>query len=216
MGRAPLVDAEDRGMTQQLRAVLAGCGRISAVWLSAVRDMAEIAIVGLVDIREEAARARAEEFGLPDAVVGTDFDAVLAATAPDLVFDCTSPEAHVPVRLAALRRGCHGLGEKPLADSLAGARQLVAAEREAGRSLAVAQNRRYNPHIRQLRALVAAGALGPLTTIDSDHYMGNHFGGFRERMAHPLLLDMAIHTFDAARCITGADPVSVYCKEWNP
>jgi predicted dehydrogenase len=31
-----------------------------------------------------------------------------------------------------------------------------------------------------------------------------------------LLLDMAIHTFDQARLLSGADPVSVYCKEWNP
>jgi predicted dehydrogenase len=35
-------------------------------------------------------------------------------------------------------------------------------------------------------------------------------------MEHVLLLDMAIHTLDAARFIAGADPVSVYCKEWNP
>ena len=31
-------------------------------------------------------------------------------------------------------------------------------------------------------------------------------------MEHVLLLDMAIHTFDQARLITGADPVSVYCQ----
>jgi len=35
-------------------------------------------------------------------------------------------------------------------------------------------------------------------------------------MKHVLLLDMAIHSFDAARFISGADPVSVFCKEWNP
>ena len=35
-------------------------------------------------------------------------------------------------------------------------------------------------------------------------------------MEHVLLLDMAIHTFDQARLITGADPVSVYRQEWNP
>jgi predicted dehydrogenase len=35
-------------------------------------------------------------------------------------------------------------------------------------------------------------------------------------MRHVLLLDMAIHTFDAARYISGADPVAVYCHEWNP
>ncbi len=35
-------------------------------------------------------------------------------------------------------------------------------------------------------------------------------------MNHPLLLDMAIHTFDQARQLTGADPVEVYCKAFNP
>jgi predicted dehydrogenase len=31
-----------------------------------------------------------------------------------------------------------------------------------------------------------------------------------------LLLDMAIHTFDAARCLSGLDASAVYCREWNP
>ena len=35
-------------------------------------------------------------------------------------------------------------------------------------------------------------------------------------MLHVLLLDMAIHSFDQARLISGADPVAVYCREWNP
>lgn len=34
--------------------------------------------------------------------------------------------------------------------------------------------------------------------------------------ARPLILDMAIHTFDQARFTTGPDPVSVYCQEYNP
>jgi predicted dehydrogenase len=52
--------------------------------------------------------------------------------------------------------------------------------------------------------------------VDSDFYIGAHFGGFRDRMEHVLLVDMAIHTFDAARYISGADATSVYCHEWNP
>lgn len=35
-------------------------------------------------------------------------------------------------------------------------------------------------------------------------------------MDHPLLLDMAVHAFDAARWFLGADPVGVYCEEFNP
>jgi predicted dehydrogenase len=50
----------------------------------------------------------------------------------------------------------------------------------------------------------------------ADFYMGAHFGGFRDLMDYPLILDMSIHTFDAARYLTGADPVSVYCHSFNP
>jgi predicted dehydrogenase len=48
------------------------------------------------------------------------------------------------------------------------------------------------------------------------HFVPAHFGGFREKMDHVLLVDMAIHPFDAVRCLTGANAESVYCEEWNP
>ena len=103
-----------------------------------------------------------------------------------------------------------------MADTMDHAREMVAAAQEAGKIYGVIQNRRYDPNIRRLRNFLTSGKIGPLTTVNCDFYIGAHFGGFRDHMEHPLLLDMAIHTFDAARFITGADPVSVYCKEWNP
>jgi predicted dehydrogenase len=78
------------------------------------------------------------------------------------------------------------------------------------------QNRRYNAQIRALRDLVVSGTIGQVGYIGADFFLGPHFGGFREAMDSPLILDMAIHTFDQARFITGADPVSVYCHEFNP
>jgi predicted dehydrogenase len=203
-------------VTQHLTAVLVGCGSMSRTWARTAAEIENFDLVGFVDIFEEAARARAEEYGEPDWVVGTDLEAVLAQTRPDIVFDCTVPEAHIQVTLTALAHGAHVLGEKPLADSLDNARKMIAAAEAAGKVYAVMQNRRFDPNIRRVRTLVESGRLGPLTTLNSDFYVGAHFGGFRDRMEHVLLLDMAIHTFDAARFISGADPVSVYCKEWNP
>lgn len=200
----------------KVRVIIAGCGGMSAAWLNAAKQVEEVEIVGLVDIREEAARKRAEEFGLQKAMIGTDLKAMLEQVAPDAVFDVTVPEAHVHVTLTALEHGCHVLGEKPLADSMENARQAVAAAQEAGKIYAVIQNRRYDPRIRRLRSFLESGAIGDVTTVNCDFYIGAHFGGFRDSMPHVLLLDMAIHTFDAARFITGADAVSVFCKEWNP
>ncbi|HUT26003.1 MAG TPA: Gfo/Idh/MocA family oxidoreductase [Sumerlaeia bacterium] len=203
-------------MAERIKAVLVGCGGIAGAWLGAVSEMDDVEMVGFVDLIEESARKRAEEFGWKDAPVGTRMGEMLERTKPDVVFDCTVPEAHVQVTLEALEHGCHVLGEKPLADSMANARKMVEAARKAGRIYAVIQNRRYHEPIRRLRAFLESGAIGPVTTVNSDFYIGAHFGGFRDRMEHVLLLDMAIHTFDAARLISGRDPVAVYCKEWNP
>ena len=203
-------------MSEPLRAVLVGCGGISQAWLKPAQTIQGLEIVGLVDIVEANARQRAEQFGLTAAEVGTDLAAVLDHTHPDLVFNCTIPEAHLEVTLEALNHGCHVLGEKPLADTLENARRMVAAAEASGKLFAVMQNRRFLPEIRALQQFLQSGALGPLTTLNSDFFLGPHFGGFRDVMQHVLLLDMAIHTFDQARFLTGADPVSVYCKEWNP
>ncbi len=199
-----------------LRAVLVGCGGISGAWLAPISQTPEIELVALVDIQEDAARQRAHEYGLHSVAIGTDLNAMLKQTTPDVVFNCTIPEAHIHVTLAALAHGCHVLSEKPMADTMDNARRIVEAAQQADKICAVIQNRRYTSQIRRLKHFLHTGALGPLTTVDTDFYIGAHFGGFRDRMQHVLLLDMAIHTFDAARLLIDADPVSVFCKEWNP
>jgi predicted dehydrogenase len=198
-----------------MKIVLAGCGSMSQTWLKTANSL-NLEMVGVVDLYEEAARNRAVSSGWPQARIGTDLAKMLAETKPDLVFDCTVPQAHTEVTLTALANGCHVLGEKPMADSLENARKMVAAAQKAGKLYAVIQNRRYDPNVRRLKEFIKGGSLGPLTTLNSDFYLGAHFEGFRLTMPHVLLVDMAIHTFDTARFISGADPVSVYCKEWNP
>ena len=203
-------------MNKKIKAVLVGCGGMAGAWLKAAQEAGDIEWVGFVDLREEAARNRATESGATAPVVGTDLATVLAAARPDVVCDCTVPEAHHRVTLTALAHGCHVLGEKPLADSMTHAREMVAAARQAGKIYAVIQNRRYLPQIRRLKNFLNAGTIGEITTVNCDFYIGAHFGGFRDKMRHVLLLDMAIHTFDQARFLSGADAVAVYCKEWNP
>jgi predicted dehydrogenase len=203
-------------MERLLTAVLVGCGGISRAWLDAVRDIPGLTMTGFVDINAEAARTRAAEYDWAEAAVGAELEPVLVQTRPDIVFDCAVPEAHLPVTLAALAHGCHVLGEKPLAASMAEARRMIAAAEASGRFFAVMQNRRYDANIRRLAAFLRSGAIGAITTVNADFYIGAHFGGFRDVMPHVLLLDMAIHTFDAARLIADADPLAVYCHEWNP
>jgi predicted dehydrogenase len=199
-----------------VRAVLVGCGVASLRWVEPVRDMNDVEIVGFVDILEENARKRAEDYGTVGTLATTDFSKAIDQLHPDAVFCCTTPESHYPIVMESLRKGCHVLEEKPLADSMEHAHEMVAMAERTGLVLSVIQNRRYDPEIRRVRRVIADGTLGSLTTLNGDFYIGAHFGGFRDHMDHVLLLDMAIHSFDQARYISGADPVAVYCHEWNP
>jgi predicted dehydrogenase len=203
-------------MAEMLQIVVAGCGGISDLWFKALQGIADVSVVGVVDLQEAAAVRRKNDYQLTSARIGTDLAAMLKETRPDIVFDCTVPEARASVVLTALQQGCHVLSEKPMAANMPDAHQLIKAAEKANRLFAIMQNRRYDPRIRALRSFLDTGALGDLTTVNGDFYLGAHFGGFRDKMPHVLLLDMAIHSFDQARLISGADPIAVYCHEWNP
>lgn len=198
------------------RAVLVGCGAMSRAWLEAAQTIEGLEIVGLADIDTERASARAAEFGLTSARIADSLDALLAAERPDIVFDVTVPGARHDIVAKALAAGCDVLSEKPMATSLAEARDLVARAEAAGKLHVVVQNRRYLEGVRRIRRAVVEGVIGDITSLHCDFFLAPHFGGFREEMAHVLLLDMAIHTFDAARLMSGSAPKSVYCHEWNP
>jgi predicted dehydrogenase len=132
------------------------------------------------------------------------------------VFDVVVPAARRNVAFSAFAHNCHLLTEKPLADSLDNAHAIIAAARRANRIHAVVQNRRYVANVRRIRRFLDSGAIGAPTSIHADFFVAPHFGGFREEMRHVLLVDMAIHTFDAARYMVNAEPKRVYCQEWEP
>lgn len=196
------------------RILVVGAGGIAGVWLPLLREEG-LDVVGIVDVERTRAEARAREFA-PGAQVFTDVHEALRACRADIVVDLTVPEAHCEVTCAALAAGCHVLGEKPMADSMRAARAMVRAAERAERLYMVSQSRRWEVHHDRVQRTIAAGRIGRVTTINCDFYLGVHFGGFRDMMKSPLLLDMAIHHFDLARYFTGADPVAVYCHEFNP
>jgi predicted dehydrogenase len=193
---------------------------MSRGWLKAVAEASDlvgrIKIVGLVDLDPAVAQARADEFGLNDVVIGSDLDAVLAETKPDLLFDVVIPGARHDVVATGLRHGANVLSEKPMATSLEAGRDLVQLAAKAGRVHAVVQNRRFIAGVRRIQRAIAEGLIGELTGLHCDFFIGAHFGGFREDMDNVLLLDMAIHTLDAARFMAGKTPLAVYCHESNP
>lgn len=199
----------------RFRALIVGAGSMGRAWGRNLKDCEQTEIAGWVDIRPDVAAQAAEELQLSGIYTGDDLGRALAETRPDFVVDVTVPEAHRDVTVQSLLAGYPVLGEKPMADTMEHAREMVAASERSGKLYMVSQSRRYNAQLAAFRRLITE-KVGQPGILNSDFYIGAHFGGFRDEMPSPLLLDMAIHTLDAARYLSGADPLYVYCEEFNP
>jgi len=199
----------------KLRAIVVGAGGISGAWFPPLRKE-KVEVAAVVDLDRKRAEEAVEKYQLKSAAVATDLDKVLREMKADFLVDLTVPEAHSAVTCKALRAGLHVVGEKPMASNMAEARKMVKASEASGRLYMVSQSRRWDSKHATIAKTVASGRLGTLTTLDCDFYIGAHFGGFRDEMPSPLILDMSIHHFDMARMMSGKDPVHIYCEEFNP
>jgi predicted dehydrogenase len=194
--------------------VVVGAGVMGRAWLRAVLGDDSVRLAGLADVDVPLAGRVAAEIGVPGLPIGADAVALASQVGAAAVVDVTVPAAHHAVTAAALRAGLPVLGEKPAAATLAEAVSLAALAEATGELFMVSQSRRWNPRLFALRDL--ARSLGPVGAISTEFYRAPHFGGFREEMPEPLLVDMAIHPFDAARFVLADDPVAVWCESWNP
>jgi predicted dehydrogenase len=201
-------------MAKQTQAILVGCGAMSSEWIRSAKELG-IDITALVDLNPEVARAQAATFQL-EAPIFKDLNEAMEKTTAQCLFDCTIPAAHVDIDMKALANGLHVLEEKPLATNLAAAKKIIELAQKNGLAHVVVQNRRFNSGIRKIRRLLDQGSIGEVTSVNVDFFVPAHFGGFREKMDHILLTDMAIHPFDAVRFVTGLNATAVYCEEWNP
>jgi predicted dehydrogenase len=198
-----------------VRALVAGAGALGPYWARELIESPDTEIVGWVDLDPSRVEAAAAELGVK-VPAGRELEAMLREHEPDFVVNVTAPAAHHAVTLAALEHGAHVLTEKPLATSMDEAREMIAAADRAGKLLMVSQNRRYLPELDAFREEVAQ--LGTLSSISCEFHR-NHRDAAAEFLfsfPQPLLLDMAIHLFDAARALTGTDPLTVYCDSYSP
>lgn len=202
-------------MNKKITVVQVGCGSISKTWLQVLTSSDDVLYVGLVDINIDMAISKKNEFHLTCDVF-TNFKEAIDLLKPDLVIDTTIPKIHHQVVTYALKSGCHVFGEKPLSDSIINAIDMVKTADKMNKYYSIMQNRRYINNISDFSSIITDKKIGDLGSLNAAFYIEAHFGGFRDIMESPLILDMAIHTFDQARYISKCDPISVYCHEFNP
>ena len=174
-------------------------------------------LAALVDASAEVRKWAAAELGVP---VFSRLDEALEREPAEAVLLVSPPETHRPLGELAIAHGLHVLTEKPLTLTLDDARALVKLSERTGLHVMVTQNYRFRRQSRALEALVSSGALGRLLGIRvvcrrdlrNSWIIPRHW---RSEMAHPYLLDMAIHHVDLLRMITGREIRGVDALAWR-
>jgi UDP-N-acetylglucosamine 3-dehydrogenase len=137
-----------------------------------------------------------------------DPERMLAEEDLDLVSVVSPTSHHLAGTLVALRAGAHVLVEKPIAGTRHEAEQMIATAAECGRMLTVGHIERFNPAIRELHRLLAAGELGRVFVIQA-----TRLGPFPDRIRDVgVVLDLAPHDLDIMRMLTGSDPIRAYAE----
>lgn len=187
--------------------MLLGCGWIARRHAAAARRLGIPLLAASRDLRR--ARAFAREFGAADAF-GSYAAAVRDPRAAGAIV-CTPHDRHLADARLALEAGLHVLVEKPIALTLDQADTMIAAARDAGRILMVAENFHFMPAFRHVHALAASGTLGRLRELHLIARGWREHAGWRLEAATGggALIDGGIHYVHLLRW-WGGEPRRVF------
>lgn len=218
-------------MNRRLRMGMVGGGRgafIGAVHRMAANLDGKIELVaGCFSSDPEKSKLSGEDFFLDPARVYSSYAAMAEAEAAlsadqriDFVTIVARNDLHFPVAKAFLQAGIHVICEKPMALSLAEAKELKKLVDDSGLVFALTHNYTGYPMVKEARAMVKAGKLGRILKIVAEYPQGYAIGAIKEQAGGAIsnwrmdpsvagvsncIGDIGSHAENLARYITGLE-----------
>lgn len=172
-------------------------------------DVPQVEMKVIVGRNQTETEAAARTYGWKEA--STSWQQVMAREDIDLVDISTPGDLHCPMVLEAARRGKHIVCEKPLANTLAEAKQMVKAVEKAGVRHFLMHNYRRVPAVAMAKKLIQEGRIGKLHhfrarylqdwAMSSDLHMLWRFD--KKLAGSGALGDLGAHIIDLARHLCG-------------
>lgn len=197
--------------TARINTALIGLGRMGRTHAAALRDIAGLEVVAVVD-PSPASRKAADEFFPGVATFENPSDAFAMVEACIIV---SPTPLHPDTVRDALHAGLHVLCEKPLALDVAVARDLHRSASLANRVLQIGHWRRFSPPWLRAKQLVDDGAIGrPLWMRLSQWDSNPPPASFCDpTVSGGLAIDCGVHEYDLAEWFMGESVTTV--RAWN-
>jgi predicted dehydrogenase len=135
---------------------IVGCGQISAAYFNAAKTFDIINVASCADINMEAAKAKAEKFGVKAVTV----DELISDPGIEIVLNLTIPKAHAEIMLQALESGKHAYSEKPLALTFDEGKKIIATAKAKGLKVGCAPDTFLGGGLQTCRKLIDDGGIG--------------------------------------------------------
>ena len=184
-------------MSKTIKVALAGAGAFGIKHIEAIQNIDGVEVVSLVSRDLGKTREVAAKYGI--AHTSIDLADSLARSEVDAVILCTPTQMHAAQTIACLKAGKHVQCEIPLADTLAGAQQVVALQKSSGLVAMAGHTRRFNPSHQWVHQKIKASEFN-IQQLDVQTYFFrrsniNALGQARSWTDH-LLWHHAAHTVD--------------------
>ena len=191
-------------MNSKMRLGLIGAGGIAQTYVQALATCQQAQLVGVADLRDEAAGALAERAGV---AAYASYDEMLVSEGCEGAIVCTPPATHPEICCDLLDRGLHVLCEKPLAVSPNEAQRMVAAAERSSAALTMASKFRYAQDVVQAKSLVASGVIGEVILLENSFTsrveMKHRWNSDPTISGGGVLVDNGTHSVDILRYFLG-------------
>ena len=198
-----------------VRLALVGAGVIGRHHARVITELGDrVVLAAVVDLHRDRAEEIAAEHG---GEVFTSLTAALTASDVGVVVVCTPTGRHGEVAIEALRAGKHVIIEKPAEVTVEKTDEIIAAQRETDRLVAVISQHRFDPSTEVVVDAIRRGGLGRLTSgiaaIDwwrgQSYYDSGDWRGTWDLDGGGALMNQGVHTVDLLVAALG-HPVEVF------
>ena len=194
---------------RQLRAGVVGLGWAGQQHMAAYAELDGVDLVALAGLEPDQLAKLGERYAIDEGRLFPDWSDLVGHGELDLVSIATPTTLHHPAVVGALDAGLHVLSEKPMAESGAKAREMVAAAERNDRVLDVAFNHRNRGDVQELKKIVDAGVLGQVYYAKAGWLrregiptLGSWFTR-RDTAGGGPLMDIGVHMLDMVLHVLG-------------
>ena len=168
-------------------------------------EMKGVDLIGIVDSDERVGKEVAKKH---NSTFFGDYREFVEKERPDAVSLCVPTSIHYEIAKYLIENHVNLLIEKPIANNVKHAEELVELAKKHGVTLGVGHIERFNPAVQELKKLIKRGKLGEVTSI-----IARRVGLFPPRIKDAnVIIDIAVHDIDVFRYLLEKEPEIIHAS----